>query len=332
MGLMDKVKKILFDEDEVEIPIDNEELPERPPKKPRRDEIVERQGFIDYHNDEPVEEDTIKEVIVPKDEEEMEPKSSFNFPVDFDFEPEPARTRYHEPVSEPVKPPVYERPVEKRRDYKIEEPVIKPKEEKDYKKYINNDEKNDKKPFKATPIISPVYGILDKNYTPDDVQNRSDVQKKQEPQQSKVRTFGPVSYNDQPLPVNNKKELKEDLKELNSTISELINDSVTQADIPVRKKEIQDEITTSGIENEYIGNNNIEDAFETTSEFDKITEHDSYASSAIDDTKDIEPSVNIDDLIKDTDSEENLDNTIETDLFNLIDSMYKSDEENSEEQ
>lgn len=29
MGLMDKVKKILFDEDEVEIPVNSDELPER---------------------------------------------------------------------------------------------------------------------------------------------------------------------------------------------------------------------------------------------------------------------------------------------------------------
>lgn len=75
---------------------------------------------------------------------------------------------------------------------------------------------------------------------------------------------------------------------------------------------------TSGIENEYIGNNNIEDAFESTSEFDSINESDT-------EVEDITPTVDIDNLIKDED-DENLDDTIETNLFNLIDSMYKSDD------
>ncbi len=33
MGLMDKVKKILFDEDEIEVPVKSDELPKREVKK-----------------------------------------------------------------------------------------------------------------------------------------------------------------------------------------------------------------------------------------------------------------------------------------------------------
>ena len=35
----------------------------------------------------------------------------------------------------------------------------------------------EKKNFKPTPIISPVYGILDKNYTKDDIVSRDDVKR-----------------------------------------------------------------------------------------------------------------------------------------------------------
>lgn len=340
MGLMDKVKKILFDEDEVEIPVNSDELPERTPKKPAQKTIVEKKGFIDYHHDdeEIVEEDTIKEVIVPKDDEDTKPieTKSFNFPMDIDFEPEvPLRTRSHEVIEEPIRPVA----IEPRRDYFKEEVVEKKvTEEKDYRKIISATEQTkEKKPFKVTPIISPVYGILDKNYKPEEVVNKSE-----EPVRKSVskepRLFGPVSYNDQPLPEPHKYEakestsLKEELVELNTTISELINDTVNpseiNANIPETVEEIEtpkvafeeepEEIMTSGIENEYIGNNNIEDAFESTSEFDSINESDT-------EVEDITPTVDIDNLIKDED-DENLDDTIETNLFNLIDSMYKSDD------
>ena len=36
-------------------------------------------------------------------------------------------------------------------------------------------EKEEKKMFKPTPIISPVYGILDKNYHKEDIVNRAEV-------------------------------------------------------------------------------------------------------------------------------------------------------------
>ena len=38
MGLLDKIKGILFDEEEVEVPVDDTELPERTPKKQAKPE------------------------------------------------------------------------------------------------------------------------------------------------------------------------------------------------------------------------------------------------------------------------------------------------------
>ena len=64
MGLLGTLKKVLFDEDEVEITVNNDELPTKPNKKPEK-----VQGFKDYHEGE--DEDTIKEVKVPKEEPEV---------------------------------------------------------------------------------------------------------------------------------------------------------------------------------------------------------------------------------------------------------------------
>lgn len=344
MGLVDKMKKILFDEDEVEIPVNSDELPERTKKSSKSKEVTSQRGFIDYHRDE--EEDTIKEVVVPKEEivEEEEVESAedgaktFNFPIDIDFEEElPSRLQnFDDELEETEEIPTYK----PRMDYSnfTEEVKKKPVEEKDYRQLINTTtEQREKKPFKVTPVISPVYGILDKNYKPSEVVNKAEVVNKRDP--NKPRLFGPVSYNDEPLPEPHKYEpkeepsLKEELVELNTTISELINDTVNPSealesmDMVDENTKNYEEIETSGIENEYIGNNNIEDAFEPTSEFDTVDSVDDDVA-----VEDITPSVNLDELITE-DNEEELSDTIETDLFNLIDSMYKSDEseENEEE-
>ena len=59
MGLMDKVKKILLDEDEIEVPVKSDELPKREVKK---ETFPSRGSFINHHeNTEVEEENPIKE-------------------------------------------------------------------------------------------------------------------------------------------------------------------------------------------------------------------------------------------------------------------------------
>jgi hypothetical protein len=229
-----------------------------------------------------------------------------------------------------------------RKEYNIAPPVKKHTEEvKDYRKMVSTKKEDTKKPFKVTPVISPVYGILDKNYTADDVLEKRELINKTN-SGVKPRMFGPVSYNDQPLPTLKKSNttLKEDLVELNETVNELITEPVVSESIEnveediVIQTENYDDYETSSIENEYIGNNNIEDAFDTTDEYKAINEHDNEESIQDDNLDDTVPSIDVEALIDknddDDDDDENLDNTIETDLFNLIDSMYKSDDKESD--
>lgn len=122
--------------------------------------------FSDEVEEEPVKKEIIKveipspakvEASAPKeteisDNETLKKDEKFNFPVYFDdkdFDTLDYKPKEKEP--EPVKS-----------SYMLK----KVKEE-------------EKKPFKPSPIISPVYGVLDKNYSKDDIRTKS--HKKDEP-------------------------------------------------------------------------------------------------------------------------------------------------------
>lgn len=344
MGLLDKVKGILFDETEEDENV--EELPKREPKKNKH-----KQSFIDYDK----EEDTIKEVKVDYNTKE----EKMNFPVD-DFAPV-TRTRsnisydsFEEPkreiqevkreIPEPVRHVEMERP-SITQEIKRKEPETRsryelpPKKEvvhehRDYKKLLNDASNTEKKPFVVTPIISPVYGIIDKNYKPEEIVEKKPVQI----DQVRERMFGPVSYNAEPIPE------------------------------PVKYEESNETLTEKLIkENERI---KASEEIEPISEFDEIVEEPTMEidnSNIVEETHDerTSPSLDISDLINEVEStdyntkdyeedyfkdvkeeyaeepteefqieaeprkaevKEHLDDTIETDLFNLIDSMYKTDE------
>ena len=354
MGLFDKVKNILFDEepdDEVEA------LPKRQPKK-------KKSGISDYTE----EIDTIKEVKITEDDSKDD---DFNFPVN-DYE-SISRTRlreseYDTPVEREIPTePVIQRPVERpiERPVQVERPVQQPvqhvdrsryelppkkevvHESRDYKKILSETTANrEKKPFTVTPIISPVYGILDKNYKPEEIPEKNKTEKIE---QVRERMFGPVSYADEDIPAPTKYKVSEE------TLTEkLIKENK-------EKEEKIEETVSKGAENE----------FEITSEFDTIPE---MNETPIEEERYVDedptsPSVDISDLIQEAESnvyddepvedftpsedyfktespedfeddeevtyspeprkeevKESLDDTIETDLFNLIDSMYNTDE------
>ena len=387
MGFMSKIKGILFDEDEIEVQVDSDELPGMPPKEVKHLDRKVSSGIIEHHREEDEEEDTIKEIKIPSyDEQEdiklVKDKSKFDF-VDDDEMDRDFPIDHQKNESIPTKTfddfnmnmhlgarssdyndeSYYKSVDEVRKEYNIGAPVKKHSEEiKDYRKMLNNEPESTKKPFTVTPVISPVYGVLDKNYKAEDVEEKRELISKTN-SGVKPRMFGPVSYNDEPLPTLKKTDtsLKKDLVELNTTIDELISDSVTSEDVktiieknamedefvdePIEeeislsvevsdddiiKTENYDDYENTSIENEYIGNNNIEDAFDSTAEYERINESD----DKIDSLDDTEPSIDIEQLIDkkdEDDDDQDLNNTIETDLFNLIDSMYKSDDKEEEE-
>lgn len=285
MGLLDKVKGILFDEEEIEIP----EIKEETKKEIKINKIKE-------------EENPIKEIKIPKDDfsdREYKSESTFTFPIDFeDDEIEPVK-------KENAKPKVV-------RETK---PVNKRPEKRDYSDFLTR--KEEKKHFKPTPIISPVYGVLDQNYKKEDVIVKKDILRKPNEltiEEVRKRAFGSLE-DEIDANLTNTKEIKvsEEIKLKKEKVIEPIKENIIVEE-PVDKKKTIGELIeednknldipdVSGIEDEEV-------------EYNKDVHNDKLNI----------PTNSIDDLLnRDTEEiskEDEIDDE-EADLFSLIDSMYE---------
>ena len=288
MGLLDKVKGILFDEEEIEIP------------------EIKKDNIKKEHIEE--EENPIREIKIPKDDfsdREYKSETTFTFPIDFeDEEPVPIK------VEEKPKQPRYE-------EYK--QPVRN--EKRDYSDFLNK--RDTKKQFKPTPIISPVYGVLDQNYKKEDVIIKKDILRSPKEltlEEVRKRAFGSLEDElEQNLTSDTKEiKIKEELKikketkieakveepvDKLKTIGELIEEDNSRLDIP----EI-DGIFDSEVE---YNNDSATDIEEPKNSIEDLLSHNEEPEEEIIIEEKIEPE---DD--NDIDDEE-------ADLFSLIDSMYE---------
>lgn len=284
MKLINKIKGILFDEEEIELP----EINKEPVKTVKETSIVK-------------EDDSIKEIKIPKDDfsdkNNYKSESTFTFPIDFDDEVEevePVRTRFEE----------------KRES--IRENTRR--ETKDFSQFLNK--KEEKKHFKPTPIISPVYGILDQNYKKEDVIVKKDA----------LRTFNELSLDE----VRKRAfgTLEDDLE---SNLDKKEPKLVTKEKVKVEKEVIvekpivvEDKIDTSKTLEELI---NEDEKKLDIPEINSINESNDENNN--NDTINIEePKNSIDDLLSNESNENDNKNSEEidddeADLFSLIDSMYE---------
>ena len=405
MGIFDKVKHILFDEDTDDLPLrtDKEEKEEKKEEKHDLFEELEKEstGGVVIHNE--VDEDTITEVKVP-----VEKKESFIFPMKMDDEEEIAPVERENDTTElRLKEEDFDRTreIERLREQKmtrskedyikeytdsrrVQKQEVLPKRD-----FSQIPEKKEKAPYKVPPVISPVFGILDKNYDPDTYEEtKQQITMTNSGNSTKIseRQFGPVSFNDQGLPApriinktviittavdpteNMKEELKkeqEKIKESNAIENEILNNIINDA---IETHDSIEEAFEDTKEIEQVPNNIIEEEIEEpTVEYEtpkkkevvlppvveeepEVVEEEEddavITGSPYDDIFDdeeepqeeLKPTVGIDELIdsteemeeaditpaapKNTEDNENLDDTIETDLYNLIDSMYKDEE------
>ena len=135
MGFINKIKNFFYDEEEVE-----EEVPKEKVQPEKRKKIDKKE-----------EEKEISERELFKSER------TFNFPMDLedeDFTPVEKRIKEEENVKTNVTVKPYEYKQTKKEEVRKPYSYVKPKE-KEVKK------------FKPTPVISPVFGILDENYKAD---------------------------------------------------------------------------------------------------------------------------------------------------------------------
>ena len=288
---MSKLKNILFEE------IEEEEV-----EKPKKEETIEpkvskKEESVDRF-DEPVKkvkEKNNDDIDKLSDRELFKTDSTFNFPA-FDEE-EFNKTMPRSSRSTNVLD--YEKRKAETRKHDIRRP-----------ERVEVD--RDKKKFKPSPIISPVYGILDKDYTPDDILPRQKNEDKKnntglDVDSVRKKAFGTleediketviepeVTYYEEPEEIKAEKEeqaLKQELEEKVKTIDELLEDSATEEIV--------------------VPENNDDNIEEIEEELDKLEDDDSLA--ILDGIDDVEPNPE--------------ENTLENDLFDLIDSMYEKKED-----
>ena len=189
MGLFDKLKDILFDEETVEIPVitkeDEEELALRkePVKLAKKEEEKEEVRITKIDTSD---EDYISEMPKLKEEKPASPvkTSNFSFPLfDDDDDVMSMNEKPIEKVSESKSR--IERELEeydfrpKRRSELLEEmsknknvEFEKPREtisNKEKSRFSIDSNNTTKKPFTLSPIISPVYGVLNEDYRKEDI-------------------------------------------------------------------------------------------------------------------------------------------------------------------
>ena len=165
MGVFDKIKNIFFEEEYVEV---EEEI--KPKKEIKREKVtvakkidlpeIKREKQKEIMVEEEFEEEELEEI-----EEEPVVENKFKFPMDFEEED----FKIEEPVVEEAPRPLY------REEPKKEEPPKYIFENERVPLYEGREEKKDKPIFRPTPIISPIYGILDKNYKKEEIVTKKPI-------------------------------------------------------------------------------------------------------------------------------------------------------------
>ena len=304
MGLLDKLKNLFTDEEEIietqEIEVEEEPKVEETPKLPTfmREKIEKEEKKINILEEKAAEEEILS------DRNLVKPDHSFKFPLAFDDKDFEVPSYNSQNVIQKVKEQ------EKEKKKSVSELYAK-KEEKKKEKHV----------FKATPIISPVYGILDKNYKKEELKAKkeSDYElkrpsKKVDFESVRMKAFGTLADELQD-------NLLEDLTDVKETKNvEVYHDEELLSDIT---KESNDKDTTIGVAEENYYDFGVEyevpkeqDSNTSTEEVKIINHNDEEVVAEKIEVKE-EPKKN-DKVLSSTDDEELTDN-----LFDLIDSMYE---------
>lgn len=346
MGLFGKIKNIFYDEEIVEVPVEEKRQEVQPRieevRIPKREDTVIRQEMPSFKMEEPQRETreperpkSVAPIYTERDLFKTQP--SFKFPVIDEEDDEPVIRQ------EAVKP----RTRSSILDYDMRPNRKEPERKPEYKtpNKINNNNNNNnssrgfgnysnsssapEKTFKPSPVISPVYGVLDKNYTKEEIRQRNEY----------VR-HNPSDMNYDSVRRKAYGTLEDELENTLSKISEK-----PKTDKPSSSSPLEDTKSIEDLLSEIEGNRNmsigeVEEQYkdkleeDDTGEFGfnfKVEGHDvvkqddvAKENSLLDDFKTRFESDN--ESVKEEPKEEGFEKTLEHDLFNLIDSMYEEKE------
>lgn len=347
MGIFDKIKNALFEEEyvEVEEPRPKPSKKEKPKKETSSKPIAKKVVLPQRHDErvEKVEEEEIEndyEDYVP-DRELLRDTNNLKFPMmedrDFkmddsyssDYEPKIVKVIEDEEVRHEEKAPtkIYGKRVDHDSDNKKTDiygihksDIVSNQHSGAYEK------KEDRTYFKPSPIISPIYGILDKNYKKEEIVSKREV---------RITS----SYSRENLNVDDVRQkafgsLTDDIA--NGTIEEKHEESNIEEDVNLlvdlsndqEKPEVRE--ITMGDAEEYFQDLGLEyniDYKDVSREQkdENVGKHVKLDQSD-DDNSDVEEDVNVHSYndLEET-SDDSSDNDEEDNLFDLIDSMYDRD-------
>ena len=294
MGLLNKIKGILFEEVEEDEVVST---PKSEEKKPIAEKIEPQRKV-----EEPVEK-SVPKVTAPVKETKTENLNerdlfkSDNISPFFEFDEEEFSnmSRVQKPKTTNVMEYERKKRVEKRYDMG------------NFSK-IERTEVVEKKKFKPSPIISPVYGILNEDYKPEDIKSKTDnvVNTGLDFNSVRKKAFGEetlgepeATYYEESVTVK-VKENEEEKQQKVKTIDELLEDT--------------SDVTIDVDEKNSVEDKNNKEATNEVADYERID-------------KDLEEVTAKRDANKTEMRKVEDDDTLENDLFDLIDSMYDNREE-----
>lgn len=311
MGLFGKIKNIFYDEEIIEVP--SEEIKIKKEEKPRIEEVhIPRKDET---------REIVKEVkpVAPvyTEREIFKTENSFKFPI-IDEDEEPIRTRTRANIldierKEERKEP--EREIRRESRFNDSRPSESPARP-TYSSY-NDRERTPEKVFKPSPIISPVYGVLDRNYKKEEIIERQNQNIRHNPSELNYDYVRRKAYG------TLEDELENTLSKINSINTnneELVKtfDEVEKLDTTTSSKSIEDLLNEIEV-NRNVSIGELEERLK-----DRMEEEEDYSIKM---NKDVPIEQNIiKEEPKEKEEEGSFDKTLEHDLFNLIDSMYEERE------
>lgn len=312
MGLFNKLKNALFEEEEIELPIADTSdttvatLPKEEPVEKKPEKEKEKKDIDDL-----LEEESERDLF--------KAENTFKFP---EFDEEEFQTSYNSPIEK-------------------EEPILTPKETFDRVKPITFE--YDKKPkqtrketirkeveetsvqkktFKPSPVISPVYGVLDKNYKKEDIMpvQEEKPKKKFDVDAIRKKAFGTLEDD---IERSFEQPQEEFYNDSVKNVEDLLSDSADE------KIEISEENRRES-RTEKRNNTNV---IETRSErhamdLDEEEIIDDY--NPIEEDFDTASDLQVLDETNKSEEQKFEEDTLENDLFDLIDSMYDNREDEEE--
>lgn len=315
MGLLDKIKNLFLEDEE-----ENEEV------------VLEEENKKVYEEPKDVLPKVMRDTILEetKKQEEVNVQKKFNFPVDVPASDTPSRVNNNINKNINTNSNVSNN---KSISNNVKLNVNREVNKKPVELYPKKEEAKFKQKFKPTPVISPVYGILDKNYKKDEVREKSEDKfemrrpsKKVDFETVRKKAFGNLSDDIRDNLMCENCELYKEAKRISEIsrddlLYDMLVDDDKKEEITIEKAydnyedygvayEPEKNVSSVSVEDEMLDEVKIENKIENDVDNEISSE---MLEDKIDEDLEEIP----------TRSEKKKENKVDDDFFQLIDSMYK---------